>query len=84
MLKFSCEKVLWLLQMKGEAEAFAIEAKAKADAEQMTKKAEAWNEYKNAAMVQMMLDSLPKVHTTCLYTRNNVKAIQKTQTNMFY
>ena len=39
----------------GEAEAFAIEAKAKAEAEQMAKKADAWKEYKEAAIVDMML-----------------------------
>ena len=47
--------------MKGEAEAFAIEAKAKAEAEQMLKKAEAWKEYKDAAIVDMVLEMLPKV-----------------------
>ncbi len=39
----------------GEAEAFAIEAKAKAEAEQMAKKADAWKEYKEAAIIDMML-----------------------------
>ena len=48
-------------QMKGDAEAFAIEAKAKAESEQMTKKAEAWKEYEEAAKVEMLLDVLPKV-----------------------
>jgi len=47
--------------MKGEAEAFAIEAKAKAEAEQMEKKANAWKEYEDAAVVDMILDVLPKV-----------------------
>ena len=47
--------------MKAEAEAYAIEAKAKAEAEQMTKKAEAWKEYADAAMVDMILETLPKV-----------------------
>ena len=47
--------------MKGEAEAFAIEAKAKAEAEQMMKKADAWKEYQDAAMTDMVLDMLPKV-----------------------
>ena len=47
--------------MKGEAEAFAIEAKAKAEAEQMNKKAEAFKEYKEAAMIDMMLKVLPQV-----------------------
>lgn len=49
------------LQLKGEAEAFAIEAKAKAEAEQMAKKADAWNEYGKAAVVEMMLQTIPKV-----------------------
>ena len=47
--------------MRGEAEAFAIEAKAKAEAEQMAKKADAWKEYQDAALVDMMLEALPKV-----------------------
>lgn len=49
------------IQMKGEAEAFAIEAKAKAEAEQLTKKAAAFKEYQEAAMVDMVLEMLPKV-----------------------
>jgi len=47
--------------MKGEAEAFAIEAKAKAESEQMSKKADAWKEYEDAAKIEMMLDIIPKV-----------------------
>lgn len=49
------------IRLKGEAEAFAIEAKAKAEAEQMAKKAEAWKDYQEAAMVDMVLSTLPKV-----------------------
>jgi len=49
------------LALKGEAEAYAIECKAKAEAEQMAKKADAWKEYKEAAMIDMMLQTLPKV-----------------------
>ena len=49
--------------MKGEAEAFAIEAKAKAEAEQMAKKADAWKDYQEAAMVDMVLETLPKVYS---------------------
>ena len=48
-------------QVKGEAEAFAIEAKARAEAEQMAKKADAWKDYQDAAMVDMVLETLPKV-----------------------
>jgi len=49
------------VQMRGEAEAFAIEAKAKAEAEQMVKKAAAFKEYQEAALVDMVLEMLPKV-----------------------
>ncbi|XP_063837734.1 uncharacterized protein LOC135086847 isoform X3 [Ostrinia nubilalis] len=49
------------VKVRGEAEAYAIKAKAVADAEQMSKKAEAWKEYGSAAMVDMMLETLPKV-----------------------
>lgn len=49
------------VRMKGEAEAFAIEAKAKAEAEQMAKKADAWKEYQDAAMVDMVLETMPRI-----------------------
>jgi len=49
------------IKMRGEAQAFAIEAKAAAEAEQMIKKADAWKEYQEAAMVDMVLQTLPKV-----------------------
>ncbi|ELT93410.1 hypothetical protein CAPTEDRAFT_164615 [Capitella teleta] len=49
------------IQLRGEAEAFAIEAKAKAEAEQMAKKADAWKDYQDAAMVDMVLETLPKI-----------------------
>jgi len=49
------------IALQGEATAYAIEVKAKAEAEQMAKKADAWNEYKEAALVDMMLQVLPKV-----------------------
>jgi flotillin len=47
--------------LRGEAEAFSIEARAKAEAEKMAKKADAWKEYKEAAMLDMMLEALPKI-----------------------
>lgn len=53
-----------LLQVKGEAEAFALEAKGRAEAEQMVKKAEAFQEYKEGAMVDMLLEKLPLVRDT--------------------
>lgn len=50
--------------MKGEAEAFALEAKGRAEAEQMNKKAEAFKQYKDGAMVDMLLEKLPLVSMT--------------------
>merc|ERR1712127_7225 len=47
--------------LRGEAEAYAIEVKAKAEAEQMAKKADAWKEFQEAAIVDMMLKVLPSV-----------------------
>ncbi|XP_039286170.1 flotillin-1 isoform X2 [Nilaparvata lugens] len=49
------------VRVRGEAEAFAVEAKARAEAEQMLKKAEAWREYHDAAVIDMLLETLPKV-----------------------
>lgn len=49
------------IKLRGEAEAFAVEAKARAEAEQMAKKADAFNEYNQAAMVDMILNTLPQV-----------------------
>ena len=46
------------IALKGDAKAFAVEAKAKAEAEQMAKKADAWNEYGKAALMDMMLKVL--------------------------
>lgn len=48
-------------QTKGAAEAYAIEQKAKAEYEQMRKKAEAFREYQRAAVVDMLLQTLPRV-----------------------
>ncbi|KAJ7378886.1 Flotillin-like protein 1 [Desmophyllum pertusum] len=49
------------IKVRGEAEAFAIEAKAAAEAEQMAKKADAWKEYREAAIVDMVLETMPKI-----------------------
>lgn len=58
----------FLLQVKGEAEAFAVEAKGRAEAEQMAKKAEAFKEYKEGAMVDMLLEKLPLVSDNIIVT----------------
>eukprot|EP00045_Choanoeca_perplexa_P004542 m.38999 g.38999 ORF g.38999 m.38999 type:complete len:427 (-) comp12629_c0_seq1:54-1334(-) len=49
------------IRARGEAEAFAINAKAQADAEAMQKKAAAWEKYQGAAVVDMVLQTLPRV-----------------------
>lgn len=48
----------------GEAEAFSIEAVGKAEAEKMRLKAEAYQQYGDAAKTALVLDSLPKVTHT--------------------
>lgn len=61
VLILEAEAAAEAVQLRGEAEAFAVEAKAKAEAEQMAKKADAWGEYGKAAIVDMILQTLPKV-----------------------
>jgi flotillin len=68
------EKNKKLLEAQAEAEAIEIRAKAdaaalymtgKAEAEAMELKANSFNEYKEAAMVQMVMDALPKIAKAC-------------------
>lgn len=49
------------IEAKGKAEAAAIEAKAKAEAAGMKEKAEAFKQYNDAAVTQMLIDKLPEV-----------------------
>lgn len=63
------------IHMKAEAMAYAIEEKAKAEAEQMAKKAAAWDEYKDAAMVDMILKQLPKIAAEVAAPLQNVNKI---------
>jgi flotillin len=49
------------VKMQGEAEAAATLAKARAEAEQMTLKAKAWQQYQDAALVEMVLAVLPQM-----------------------
>lgn len=56
--------------MKGEAEAVALEAKGRAEAEQMSKKAEAFKQYGDGAMVDMLLEQLPLVSSSFAATLN--------------
>merc|ERR1719275_224822 len=62
--------------LRGEAEAYAIEVKAKAEAEQMAKKADAWKEYQEAALVDMMLKVLPSVAAEVSTPLSKCKRIQ--------
>lgn len=48
----------------GEAEAASIEAVGKAEAEKMRLKAEAYQQYGDAAKTALVLEALPKVCTT--------------------
>lgn len=57
--------ILYPPQMRGEAEAFAIGARARAEAEQMAKKAEAFQLYQEAAQLDMLLEKLPQVWGLC-------------------
>ena len=52
---------LVILQAIGGAEAYQIEALGKAEAEQMSQKAAAYNQYGDAAIMSLILESLPKV-----------------------
>jgi flotillin len=49
------------IRAKGIAEAEVLRAKGIAEAQAMEKKAEAWQQYNQAAIVQQLIDGLPKV-----------------------
>ena len=49
------------IKAKGEAEAAAIQAKGIAEAEAMEKKAEAMKKYGQAAMLEMIIKTLPEM-----------------------
>lgn len=82
---FECVKVCFLcLRMKtvlisqaeaekirkiGEAEAFSIEALGKAEAEKMRLKAEAYQQYGEAAKTALVLEALPKVNSKSVDNR---------------
>jgi len=53
------------IRLLGGAEASAIEAVGKAEAERMRLKASAYKQYGEAAMLSLVLESLPKV--SCVY-----------------
>lgn len=49
------------IKMTGAAEAYAIEAVGKADAERMRLRAAAYKQYGEAAVLSLVLDTLPKL-----------------------
>ena len=51
----------------GEADAFSVEAVGKAEAESMKLKAQAYKQYGEAAIMSMVLDSLPQVRTFFMF-----------------
>lgn len=64
------------IRILGEAEAFAIREKAKAEKEKMLSKADAWQQYQDAAVVGMVLETLPKVAAEVAAPLANVKGIK--------
>lgn len=56
------------IRLIGEAEASSIEAVGKAEAEKMRLKAEAYQQYGEAAKTALVLEALPKVCGQHMYT----------------
>merc|ERR1712106_987430 len=65
---------------EAEKQRIILEAEAKAEAEQMAKKADAWKEYKEAALVDMMLKVLPQVAAEISGPLSNTKKITMVST----
>ena len=49
------------IKLKGQAEAEAIKARGLAEAEAMARKADSWKQYGQAALIEQVVSSLPKV-----------------------
>ncbi|XP_063794094.1 flotillin-1-like isoform X2 [Pseudophryne corroboree] len=64
------------IRVRGEAEAYAVEVRARADAEQMAKKAEAFEQYQEAAIVDMLLQKLPEIAEEISKPLTQVKKIK--------
>lgn len=60
-IKVKAEAEAEAIRLKGEAEAAAILAKGAAEAETMDKKAEAYKQYNDAAVTQMIIEKLPEI-----------------------
>ena len=59
--RYAAEQEAAGIQAKGAAEAAAVQAKMVAEAEGMEKKAEAYNKYNNAAVIEMMVNIMPQM-----------------------
>ena len=63
------------IKLKGDAEAYAILEQAKAEAEQLKMKAEAYKQYKEGALVDLVLKTMPMVAAEIAAPLNNAKKI---------
>lgn len=55
------------IALRGEAEAKAIECKTKAESYVLAQKADAYKNYENAAKIEMILNTLPRVRIMIIY-----------------
>lgn len=60
-IRIQAEAEAEAIKIKGEAEAKSIFAKGQAEAETMEKKAEAFKQYNEAAVTQMIIEKLPQI-----------------------
>merc|ERR1712226_1014391 len=63
------------IKLKGDAEAYAILEQAKAEAEQLRMKAQAFKQYKEGALVDLVLKTMPQVAAEIAAPLNNAKKI---------
>ncbi|XP_053209109.1 flotillin-1-like [Panonychus citri] len=63
------------IKLLGAAESYSIEVKAKADTEQLARKANAYKEYNDAAKIDMILETLPKLTAEVAAPLANCKKI---------
>merc|ERR1711953_74258 len=63
------------IKLKGDAEAYAIIEQAKAEAEQLRMKAQAFKQYEEGALVDLVLKTMPQVTVEIAAPLNNAKKI---------
>ncbi len=74
-IKMKGEAEAAAIAAKGKAEAEAIKAKALAEAEGMAKKADAYKQYNEAAVTQMLIEKLPEVTKSIAESVAGIKGI---------